>query len=407
MTIDFFLDWLEWFKANPSQAAIAVTVAAALAFVIARFFIARGLISLTQRTHNQWDDVLVKHLHPYRLSLVAPLGVVYYFAYFWPDIQPALEKGILFLALWLAIATITSLLTAVNIIYESRANYSGVAIQGYLDMIKILFVAVGIILSVSLFTEQSPVLLLSGLGALTAVLLLIFQDTILALVASVQIAANDLVKEGDWIEVPSFGADGDVTNMSLHSIKIQNFDMTFSVIPTHKLMDVAFKNWRGMNQAGGRRIKRSIFVDIQTIHFVRPDEMEMLKNNPLMKSFIENREWEPQGEEPVSQLQLKPRLTNVSAFTAYMMAYLKSRPDLRKDMTMLVRQLDPGPTGLPLELYVFTNTTAWEPYEGIQASIFDHLLAIAPEFGLRVFQQPTMLTYSVDPALINPQSPSD
>lgn len=407
MTIDFFLDWLEWFKANPSQAAIAVTVAAALAFVIARFFIARGLISLTQRTHNQWDDVLVKHLHPYRLSLVAPLGVVYYFAYFWPDIQPALEKGILFLALWLAIATITSLLTAVNIIYESRANYSGVAIQGYLDMIKILFVAVGIILSVSLFTEQSPVLLLSGLGALTAVLLLIFQDTILALVASVQIAANDLVKEGDWIEVPSFGADGDVTNMSLHSIKIQNFDMTFSVIPTHKLMDVAFKNWRGMNQAGGRRIKRSIFVDIQTIHFVRPDEMEMLKNNPLMKSFIENREWEPQGEEPVSQLQLKPRLTNVSAFTAYMMAYLKSRPDLRKDMTMLVRQLDPGPTGLPLELYVFTNTTAWEAYEGIQASIFDHLLAIAPEFGLRVFQQPTMLTYSVDPALINPQSPSD
>ncbi|MCW5878603.1 MAG: mechanosensitive ion channel [Anaerolineales bacterium] len=407
MTIDFFLDWLEWFKANPSQAAVAVTVAAVLAFVIARFFIARGLIGLTQRTHNQWDDVLVKHLHPYRLSLMAPLVVVYYFAYFWPDIQPALEKGVLFLALWLAIATITSLLTAVNIIYEGRANYSGVAIQGYLDMIKILFVAVGIILSVSLFTEQSPVLLLSGLGALTAVLLLIFQDTILALVASVQIAANDLVKEGDWIEVPSFGADGDVTNMSLHSIKIQNFDMTFSVIPTHKLMDVAFKNWRGMNQAGGRRIKRSIFVDIQTIHFVRPDEMEMLKSNPLMKSFIENREWEPQGEEPVSQLHLKPRLTNVSAFTAYMMAYLKSRPDLRKDMTMLVRQLDPGPTGLPLELYVFTNTTAWEAYEGIQASIFDHLLAIAPEFGLRVFQQPTMLTYSVDPALITPQSPSD
>lgn len=407
MTFEAFQSLLETLQANPSQAALAVTVAAVLAFVIARSFISRGLIGLTKRTHNQWDDVLVKHLHPYRLSLMAPLVVVYYFAYFWPDIQPTLEKGVLFLALWLGIATITSLLTAVNIIYESRANYTGVAIQGYLDMIKILFVAVGIILSVSLFTEQSPVLLLSGLGALTAVLLLIFQDTILALVASVQIAANDLVKEGDWIEVPSFGADGDVTNMSLHSIKIQNFDMTFSVIPTHKLMDVAFKNWRGMNQAGGRRIKRSIFVDIQTIHFVRPDEMEMLKSNPLMKSFIENREWEPQGEEPVSQMQLKPRLTNVGAFTAYVVAYLRSRPDLRKDMTMLVRQLDPGPTGLPLEIYAFSSTTAWEQYENIQASIFDHLLAIAPEFGLRVFQQPTMLTYNVDPALVNPQNPSD
>ncbi|MCW5875697.1 MAG: mechanosensitive ion channel [Anaerolineales bacterium] len=402
--IEFVEGWLAWFQANPNQAAIAVSVAALLAFVIARFLIARGLIRLTERTHNQWDDVLVKHLHPYRLSLVAPLLVVYYFAYFWPDSQLALEKGAVFLMLWLGILTINSLLTAVNIIYESRANYTGVAIQGYLDVIKIVFVAVGIILTISLFTEQSPVLLLSGLGALTAVLLLIFQDTILSLVASMQIAANDLVREGDWIEVPAFNADGDVTNMSLHSIKIQNFDMTFSVIPTHKLMDVAFKNWRGMNQAGGRRIKRSIHVDIQTIHFIRPEEMETLKNNPLMADFIGNREWEPTGEQPVSQAPAKPRLTNVSAFTAYITAYLKSRPDLRQDMTMLVRQLDPGPTGLPLEIYAFSGTIAWEQYENIQASIFDHLLAIAPEFGLRVFQQPTSLTYSLDPALLSQQS---
>ncbi|MEX2143979.1 MAG: mechanosensitive ion channel domain-containing protein [Anaerolineales bacterium] len=382
MIPEFITDWLQ---SNPLNPTLAVAGGAFLAYLIARLFVARGLIYLTTRTRNQWDDILVKHLRPYRLAALAPLLILHYFSNVWPDSEPILSKGSLFLILWLSIFTINSLLNAVNLIYESRATYSGVAIQGYLDLVKILFVAIGLILSVALVTDESPVLLLSGLGALTAVLLLVFQDTILSLVASVQIAANDLVKEGDWIEVPSFNADGDVTNMSLHTIKIQNFDKTFTVIPTHKLMEVSYKNWRGMSQTGGRRVKRSLYIDIQTVRFGDHEVLEHLKQFDLLKDYVAQRSW---GAEDATASGL-PRSTNVGAFMAYVEAYLKNRPDVRKDLTVMVRQLDPGPTGLPLEIYVFTDTTVWEQYEAIQASIFDHLLAVVPEFGLRVFQQPT------------------
>lgn len=277
------------------------------------------------------------------------------------------------------------MLSAVNLIYESRATYTGVSIQGYLDIGKLVLLAVGTILSVSLISGQSPVLLLSGLGAIAAVLLLIFHDTILALVASIQIAANDLVREGDWIEVPGFNADGDVTNISLHSIKIQNFDKTFTVIPTYKLMDASFKNWRGMSQAGGRRIKRAIFIDIQSIRFCDQEDLHRLSKFDLLKDYLPTRTWGPNGASP----DTLPRSTNVGAFMAYIEAYLRSRPDIRKDMTIMVRHLDPGPNGLPLEIYIFSNTTVWEQYEAIQANIFDHLLAVVPDFKLKVFQQPT------------------
>jgi len=383
----FFQTWLD---SNPINPTIAVVVGALLVFLIARFVVARGLIYLTTRTQNKWDDILVKHLHPYRLAWVAPLVVFYLFAYLWPEAESLVETGSLFLIVWLVVLTFTSMLSAVNLIYESRATYTGVSIQGYLDLGKIVFLAVGAILSVSLITGQSPVLLLSGLGAIAAVLLLIFHDTILALVASIQIAANDLVREGDWIEVPGFNADGDVTNISLHSIKIQNFDKTFTVIPTYKLMDVSFKNWRGMSQAGGRRIKRSIFIDIQTIRFCDQVDMERLNKLGLLKDYIPTRSWSPDGASPE-----KPRSTNVGAFMAYIEAYLRSRPDMHKDMTLLIRHLDPGPNGLPIEIYVFSNTTVWEQYEAIQASIFDHLLAVIPEFELRVFQQPTGKDFTV------------
>jgi miniconductance mechanosensitive channel len=377
MNIDLILAWMQ---ANPMLVA---AIAALVSFVIARYFVARGLIYITSRTQNKWDDILVKHLRPYRMVWIAPLLVIYYYAYLWAN-AAAIRTFSLFVILWLVVITFNSLLNAVNLIYESRTTYSGVAIQGYLDLGKLLFLAVGIILSVSLFTGQSPVLLLSGLGALTAVLLLVFQDTILSLVASVQIAANDLVKEGDWIEVPSFNADGDVTNMSLHNIKIQNFDKTFTVIPTHKLMEVSYKNWRGMSQAGGRRVKRSIYLDIQTIHFCDAADLERIKKLGLLDEYISKRSW---GEAP--QENALPRSTNVGAFMAYVDAYLRQRPDIRKDLTVMVRQLDPGPSGLPIEIYVFTTTTDWEQYEAIQASIFDHLLATVPDFDLRVFQQPT------------------
>ncbi|UYN90837.1 MAG: mechanosensitive ion channel [Anaerolineales bacterium] len=363
-----------WMAANEAIAPWVVLGAVLFSFIIARYVVGRGLTWLARSTKNQWDDVLVKHMRPNRLSWVAPLAIIYIFAYIWPQYARTLQSVSLFIILWILVLTLNALLSAANIIYESRANYTGVAIQGYLDLGKILIIGVGIILSISVFTGRSPLLLLGGLGALTAILLLIFQDTILGLVASVQIAANDLVKEGDWIEVPAFNADGDVTNMSLHTVKIQNFDKTFTVIPTHKLLEVSFKNWRGMSQSGGRRVKRSISLDIQSVRFCNDKEMAKLKQMDLLKDFFANK---------------PSQLTNVSVFMAYVEAYLRQRPDVRKDQTIMVRQLDPGPTGLPIEIYIFTSTTAWEQYEAIQASIFDHLLAIVPEFGLRVFQNPT------------------
>jgi miniconductance mechanosensitive channel len=363
-----------WMDANPQLAPWVVAGAILLSFIIARYVIGRGLTVLAKHTKNQWDDMLVKHLRPNRVSWIAPLAVIYVFAYLWPNIASELRTISLFLILWISVLTLNSLLNAFNAIYESRATYSGVAIQGYLDLTKILFIGIGVILSISIFTGKSPLILLGGLGALTAILLLIFQDTILALVASVQIAANDLVKEGDWIEVPAFNADGDVTNMSLHTVKIQNFDKTFTVIPTHKLLDVSFKNWRGMSQTGARRVKRSIYLDLQSIHFLSPQELETLRKKPLLKDYATE-----DGH----------RVTNVTAFMAYTDAYLRERTDVKKDQTILVRQLDPGPNGLPIEIYIFAGTTEWEKYEAIQASIFDHLLATVSEFGLRVFQNPT------------------
>ncbi len=368
-----------WMEANPAIAPWVVLGGVLFSFVFARYIVGRGLTWLARSTKNQWDDVLVKHMRPNRLSWVAPLAVIYIFAYLWPQYARTLQSVSLFFILWILVLTLNALLSAANIIYESRANYSGVAIQGYLDLGKILLIGVGLILSISVFTGRSPLLLLGGLGALTAILLLIFQDTILGLVASVQIAANDLVKEGDWIEVPAFNADGDVTNMSLHTVKIQNFDLTFTVIPTHKLLEVSFKNWRGMSQSGGRRVKRSISLDIQSVRFCTEQEMARLRQMDLLKDFFANQ---------------PNQLTNVSVFMAYVESYLRQRPDVKKDQTIMVRQLDPGPTGLPIEIYVFTTTTAWAEYEAIQASIFDHLLAIVPEFGLRVFQNPTGADFS-------------
>lgn len=380
-----------WLQSIPEMSLALPLTFALTAFLIARLVVARGLIYITDRTRNQWDDILVASLRPYRLAWLAPLFVIYYFAYLWPDLERGLHIAALFLILWLIVLTLNSLLNALNQIYETRANYSGVAIQGYLDLGKLLFIGVGIILSISIFTGQSPVLLLSGLGAITAILLLIFQDTILSLVASVQIAANDLVREGDWIEVPGFNADGDVTNMSLHTIKVQNFDMTFTVIPTHKLLEVSYKNWRGMSQSGGRRIKRSIYIDISSIRFFDADDIQRLSKIDLLKEYLEQRSWSEAGDQPLEKADEAslPRSTNVGAFMAYVEAYLKNREDIRKDMVLLVRHLDPGPSGLPLEIYTFTNTTVWQEYESIQASIFDHLLATAPQFGLSVFQQPT------------------
>lgn len=389
-----------WIEQNQFFALIGIIILSVIGFFIARFIIARSLVYLANRTETKYDDIIVRHLRPFRVAWLAPVIVIYIFADLFPAYRNIIEQAMLFLILWISIITFNAMLSAANDIYESSPNFSGVSIQGYLDISKILIILVGVIFSISLFTGKSPLVLLTGLGALMAILLLIFRDTILSIVASIQISSYDLVKEGDWIEVPSFGADGDVLNMSLHSIKVQNWDKTITVIPTYKMIEVGFKNWRGMQESGGRRIKRSIAIDMGSIKFCDRAMLDEFRKIDLIRNYLEARyqeieRFQSENSDKIDLLLDGPQITNVEIFRAYIAAFLKSCDDIYQEgMTFLIRSLAPGRSGLPLEVYAFTKTTDWIAYEQIQGETFDHLLAAAPNFGLRVFQEPTGMDFA-------------
>jgi miniconductance mechanosensitive channel len=286
------------------------------------------------------------------------------------------------------------LLTAVNDIYAKRPDAKSRPIKGYLQIVKIiLFIAAGILV-ISTLMGESPTLILGGFGAMTAVILLVFKDTILSLVASVQITQYDMIAVGDWLEMPKYGADGDVIDIALHSITIQNWDKTISKIPTHKFIEDSFKNWRGMSQSGGRRIKRAFHLDVNTVRFLTEEETDRLGSFELLRDYMRDKleevgMYNAMKEEGESGLIPHTRkLTNVGTLRAYIVAYLRQHPKIHQDMTLIVRQLEPGPEGLPMQIYAFSNDTNWANYEGLQSDIFDHILAILPEFGLRVYQRP-------------------
>lgn len=386
-------------ESDPLYAVLISVAALAIILLIARNIIARAILSISKRTKTKVDDILVKHIKPLRAAWLAPLITLYLGASLFPASQHYIEIGALFGILWLGVVSLNALLSAGNEIYESRPNYKGVSIQGYLEIVRILLILVAIILSVSLFSGESPVVLLTGLGALTAVLLLIFQNTILSLVASVQINSMDLINEGDWIEVPEFGADGDVVDISLHTIKVQNFDMSFAVIPTHKIMETAYRNWRGMEEAGGRRIERSILVDMTSIRFCDEEMLDRLSKIDLICEYVSKRMWmikeyQTQHAEDYDSPLDGPQVTNTEIFRHYIESYLHNRDDIHHNgLPFLVRNLEPTHTGLPIELYLFTKTTVWEEYEAIQSEIFEHLLAAANHFDLHVFQEPTGMDF--------------
>lgn len=290
--------------------------------------------------------------------------------------------------------TIGEALGLANQLYERRPGSASRPIKGYVQVLKILLYAGAAILIVAALMEQSPLLLLSGLGAMAAVLMLVFKDTILSLVASVQLTSNDMLRVGDWIEMPQLNADGDVIDIALHTIKVQNWDKTITTIPTHRLIAESFKNWRGMAESGGRRIKRSLLLDQNCIRFLSADERQELGRIALIRDYLGRKQdelgkWNARlgnaGREPANAR----RVTNIGTFRAYVAAYLRANTDIADGMTLIVRQLAPTPQGLPLEIYCFTGTTAWSEYENIQADIFDHLLAILPAFHLRPFQEPS------------------
>ena len=294
------------------------------------------------------------------------------------------------------VLAIGAALNLANELYQRRPSAASRPIKGYIQVLKILLYAGSAILIVAALMEQSPLLLLSGLGAMAAVLMLVFKDTILSLVASVQLTSNDMLRVGDWIEMPQLNADGDVIDIALHTVKIQNWDKTITTIPTHRMIAESYKNWRGMAESGGRRIKRSMLIDQSSIRFLSSDEQAAMRRFALIDDYLDRKRDELEqsnatsvdaGGDPVNTR----RMTNIGTFRAYVEAYLRSHARLAKGMTLIVRQLEPTSQGLPLEIYCFTSTTAWSEYESIQADIFDHLLAILAEFDLRLFQEPSGL----------------
>ncbi|WP_375623424.1 MULTISPECIES: mechanosensitive ion channel family protein [unclassified Bartonella] len=296
--------------------------------------------------------------------------------------------------IFFVVLTISSCLNVINILYEQRPTARLKPIKGYIQIAKIALFAVATILMVATLIDRSPLILFSGLGAMAAVLMLIFQDTLLSLVAGIQISSTDMVRVGDWIEIPNLGADGDVIEIALHTVKVQNFDNTITSVPIRKLVTDPFKNWRGMQESGGRRIKRSLFIDQSSIHFLTKEEQKYLSRFNLLENYFTQKvaeidEWNAQLDKNHDVLANTRRLTNIGTFRAYVFAYLKQHLNINPNMTLMARQLPPTENGLPLEIYCFTNTTVWIDYEQIQGDIFDHLYSILPCFGLKVFQNPS------------------
>jgi miniconductance mechanosensitive channel len=382
---------------------LALFIGALIVDVIAKRVLVRLVRSMARRSSATWDDALVSHKVFGRLAQVVPALIVYVGVQFVPDLPDGgvqllrnVAMGYMVLMLTLALS---SLLSAANTIYSAQPIARDRPIKGFVQLVQIVVWVLGGVLIVAAVLDRSPLLLLSGFGAMTAILLLIFKDTILSLVASVQLTAQDMVRVGDWIEMPQFGADGDVIDVQLHTVKVQNWDKTITTIPTHRLITDSFRNWRGMSQSGGRRIKRSVYFDVSSMRFLTREESDRFRRFALLKDYIVTKEQELDDyntslDSAEDADVNRRRLTNIGTFRAYTYNYIKSHPQIRKDMTLIIRQLAPGPEGLPLEIYCFTDTTEWAQYEGIQSDIFDHLMAIVGEFGLRLYQKPAGADFS-------------
>lgn len=361
---------------------------------ITRKYLLRGIEKLVQRSKTTYDDKLLKSGIFHRLALIAPAVVLYNFAALFGSFEHIMRRMLAASIIVITMLALGALLKTIGEILDDRNKEQRFNFKTYVQISKLILYILGGLLGIAILTGQSPLVMLSGFGAMTAVLLLVFRDTILSFVAGVQINSNDLVRVGDWIEVPKFGADGDVIDIALHTVRVQNWDMTITMIPTHKLIEESFKNWRGMSLSGGRRIKRAIHIDMSSVRFcdekllARFEKMQLLKDyvrERLLEIDTYNRQYQIEQSESINGR----RMTNLGVFRAYLEAYLHNHPKIHKQMTFLIRQLAPGETGIPIEIYVFANDTNWNNYEAIQADIFDHIIAVTSRFDLTIFQNPS------------------
>lgn len=385
-----------------TAAAVGLTLVfllSIIAHLIIRYWIINFLHKLDEKTDSEWYEVLLKHNLPQRALFMVPLIIIYNGLELVPQFNEDITGFILRITAAMMILVgarvLDALLSSVHTLYLMRADADQIPIKSYIQLGKVLIYVLTAFFIIASLADKSPWYLLSGVGAITAIVMLVFRDTLLSLVASIQLTNNDLIRVGDWIEMPQFGADGDVIDIALNTVRVQNFDKTITVIPTHKFLEHSFKNWRGMSESGGRRIMRSLHLDLSTIRFLTWREIDRLRNSHLLKEYINKKVDEINSynkthlQENTSLLTNGRWLTNVGTFRAYIQEYLKNHSRTHKKMSVMVRQLEPTEKGLPMQVYMFVDTTVWAEYEAIQSDIFDHLLAISSEFGLRVYQQPS------------------
>ncbi|ASY76302.1 mechanosensitive ion channel family protein [Pectobacterium polaris] len=366
--------------------------------VVLKRMVLRSLNKPGKTEGHGWKQALTQHNLFNRLAFLLQGVILNIQVFVWlPTQSETRETLIICSQVWIMIFALLSLFSLLDVLLNVSARTKVAAqlpLRGIFQSLKLIATIVISIMVVSLLIGKSPLILISGLGAMAAVLMLVFKDPIMGLVAGIQLSANDMLTLGDWLEMPKYGADGAVIDIGLTTVKVRNWDNTVTTIPTYALVSDSFKNWRSMSESGGRRIKRSINIDTTSVHFMTEDEQARLLRSKLLSPYIQNKKSELEQHNAQSDSDLTSplngrRLTNLGTFRAYLQVYLRTHPGIHKGMTLMVRQLAPTSEGVPLEIYAFTNTTAWVDYESIQSDIFDHIFAILPEFDLRVHQIPT------------------
>ncbi len=390
-----------------SKAVIAILILVLFSFLanwIAKNIILVLVWKFVSKSKSEWARFLVEKKVFRRLSHLAPVIIIYVLG---PEIlveYPSIAN-LTYLATHIYIIIVgwlvfNAFINSVAAVYDTYEISKSRPIKGYIQILKIIIGIVAGILILSAILDRSPVIFLTGLGAMTAVLLLVFRDTILGFVGGVQVTANDLVQIGDWIEMPKYGADGDVIDITLHTVLVQNWDRTISVIPTYALVSEGFKNWRGMIKSGGRRIMRSVYIDMKSIRFCDEEMLNRFEKVYYLKDYIKTKrkeidEYNKKHNFDDSVPVNGRHMTNLGTFRAYVTNYLKNHPLVKKDLLYMVRQLQPNEKGLPLEIYCFANTVKWTDYEKIQADIFDHIFSVIPFFDLKIYQYPSELNLNL------------
>lgn len=384
-------------SANAYLPGIMMIVVIILLCVTANFVTKKIILRLITQIINKkkfkWGKIFLEHKLFHKASHIVPAIIIHYFAPAFPSYEIWIEKAAQFYMIAVIIAVLNTLLNTANEIYMNFEVSKVRPIKGFIQVLKIIVFIVGGITLISILIDKNPLLLLSGLGALSAILMLIFKDSILGFVAGVQLSTNDMIRVGDWVEMPKHNADGAVVDITLNTVKVQNWDMTITMVPSYAFVSDSFKNWRGMQDAGGRRIKRSVYIDTTSIRFCTQEMLERFRKIRYLTEYIDKKEKEIEAYNIANKITVEGKangrnLTNIGTFRIYIQKYLQNHESIHKGMAIMVRQLSPVDNGLPLEIYCFTNTTRWADYEAVQSDIFDHILAVAPEFELRIFQKP-------------------